>query len=205
MSNLISHIKNFIKAPPTKRKIAWFYEKHGNGFEKWFQFELMYWLGSREEHEVRLEKSVGVDGRKTDKTKNQVDMVVTLKRESKKVSHAVELKVTRGASGAVRKAINDLIRLDKCLESSWEFRSVTAVAVCAGLNGTKYEAFLEDLEEKNKKAWVYEKFPIPGCEAVIYVFGWRCPPRKASKNEYHEFVQHLRSTGKEHGISSFRS
>lgn len=205
MSNLISHIKKFIKAAPTKKKIAWFYENHGNGFEKWFQFELMYWLGSSEEHKVHLEKSVGVDGRKTHKTKNQIDMVVTLRRESKKVSHAVELKVTRGASGAVRKAINDLIRLDKCLESSWSFRSVSAVAVCAGLNGAKYEEFLEKLQQTNKKAWVYEKFLIPNCEAVIYVFGWRCPPSKASKNEYHKFVQHLRSTAKSLGINSFHS
>ncbi|PUE27666.1 hypothetical protein B9Z39_07880 [Limnohabitans sp. JirII-29] len=203
MSSLIPLIRKFIQSSPIKRKIAWFYEHHGNGFEKWFQFELMYWL-SKKSHNVTLEQSVGVDGRRTNKTKNQIDMVVRMKSQSKQVSHAVELKVTIREAGAVRKAINDLIRLDKCLESKWNFRSVSAVAVCANQSGNRYEEFLDALKETNKTAWMYERFPIPSSDAVIYVFGWHAPPRKANKSEYHKFIQHLKQTAKELGITAFR-
>jgi hypothetical protein len=185
MPGLIPLIREFIQSAPIKRKIAWFYEHHGNGFEKWFQFELMYWL-SKKSHNVTLEQSVGVDGRRTNKTKNQIDMVVRMKSQSKQVSHAVELKVTKRESGAVRKAINDLIRINKCLESQWDFRSVSAVAVCASQSESKYEKFLETLKTTNKKAWRYERFPISNNGPVIYVFGWNAPPRKANKPEYHK-------------------
>ena len=35
MTTLIDTVRKFVKSVAIKRKIAFFYENHGNGFEKW--------------------------------------------------------------------------------------------------------------------------------------------------------------------------
>lgn len=121
MNTLVEAVRKFVKSAAIKRKIAFFYENHGNGFEKWLQFELMHWLQEKQGHKVSLEAGIAADQRMTSKTKLQVDMLVKMKNQANLIFHAVELKVTKGKSTAMRKAVYDLIRLSKAKDSEWDF------------------------------------------------------------------------------------
>jgi hypothetical protein len=103
----------------------------------------------------------------------------------------------------MRKAVYDLIRLSKAKDSEWDFRSVTAMVVCGGGGGNKYEEFFQALESIEKKAWVFERIPIHQNRASIYLLCWRAPPKKAEKENFSEFVNYLKATAKEVGISMF--
>ena len=114
LMTLIDNINSFIRSKSNQKKINWFYENHGNGFEKWFQFEVSHWLYQKFEHNVILERQHSVDNRKTDKQKIQIDMAVQIKRQrDKSLWHAVEFKVTKAETGSVRKAVKDLIKLTR--------------------------------------------------------------------------------------------
>lgn len=204
MASMIDELKSFFNSSTTKKKISWFYENHGSGFEKWIQFELMHWLSTKKYHDVGLEHSVNVDSRMSDKNKSQIDLVVRMKGKSKEVLHAIELKVTKHESAAVRRAINDLVKLDKSIGRDWEFRSVSAVAICSDGEGKKYSEFLQKVTSKTKATWVCEKFELANSNLVIYIFGWRDAPAKAQKPEYQKFVQHLRQTAKELQITGIK-
>jgi hypothetical protein len=53
---LIENIRSFIRSELTQKKINWLYKNHGNGFEKWFQFEVAHWLNQKFEHNAILER-----------------------------------------------------------------------------------------------------------------------------------------------------
>ena len=148
MTTLIDTVRKFVKSVAIKRKIAFFYENHGNGFEKWLQFEMMHWLQENQGHKVYLEAGIAADQRATSKTKFQVDVLVKMKNQANDIFHAVELKVTKGKATAMRKAVLDLIRLSKSKGSEWDFRSVTAMVVCEAIGRNKYKEFLNALNIK---------------------------------------------------------
>ena len=204
MNTLIETARKFVKSAAIKRKIAFFYENHGNGFEKWLQFELMHWLQEKQGHKVYLEAGIAADDRMTSKTKFQVDVLVKMKNQANHIFHAVELKVTKGKSTAMRKAVYDLIRLSKAKESEWDFLSVTAMVVCEGGGGNKYEEYLKALKAGKKQAWVFEKIPINQNGASIYLLCWRAPPRKAEKENFSEFVYYLKNTALKVGLDIFK-
>ena len=207
MTTLIDTVRKFVKSAAIKRKIAFFYEHHGNGFEKWLQFEMMHWLQENQGHKVYLEAGIAADQRKTSKTKFQVDVLVKMKNQANDIFHAVELKVTKGKATAMRKAVLDLIRLSKSKGSEWDFRSVTAMVVCEGGGGNKYkyEEYLKALKAGKKQAWVFERHAIKKGGASIYLLYWRAPPRMAEKENFSEFVQYLTTTAREVGISEFEN
>ena len=62
MTTLIGTVRKFVKSAAIKRKIAFFYEQHGNGFEKWLQFEMMHWMQEKQGHKVSLEAGTLTDG-----------------------------------------------------------------------------------------------------------------------------------------------
>ena len=184
MTTLIDTVRKFVKSAAIKRKIAFFYEHHGNGFEKWLQFEMMHWLQENQGHKVYLEAGIAADQRKTSKTKFQVDVLVKMKNQANDMFHAVELKVTKGKATAMRKAVYDLIRLSKAKDSEWDFRSVTAMAVCEGGGGNKYEEYLKALKAGEKQAWVFERHAIKKSGASIHLLCWSASPRKAEKKKF---------------------
>jgi len=194
MTSIIDTLIKFSHQKPIKDKIAFFYKSHGNGFEKWLQFELMYWLKNEEQHQVLLEQSFETDQRSTSKTKNQIDLLVNIKNQSNDWDHAIELKVTKGRAGALRKAVSDLMRLELIKESEWSLRSVTSMVICEGKESKKYADYLVELKEKEKHSWVFECIPIHRDGASIYLLTWRAPPRRATKQNFMKFVQHLTAT-----------
>ena len=204
MTTLIDTVRKFVKSVAIKRKIAFFYENHGNGFEKWLQFEMMHWLQENQGHKVYLEAGIAADQRATSKTKFQVDVLVKMKNQANDIFHAVELKVTKGKATAMRKAVLDLIRLSKSKGSEWDFRSVTAMVVCEGGGGNKYEEYLKALKAGKKQAWVFERHAIKKGGASIYLLCWRAPPRKAEKENFSEFVNYLKDTALKVGLDVFK-
>ena len=104
-----------------------------------------------------------------------------MKNQANDMFHAVELKVTKGKATAMRKAVYDLIRLSKAKDSEWDFRSVTAMAVCEGGGGNKYEEYLKALKAGEKQAWVFERHAIKKSGASIHLLCWSASPRKAEK------------------------
>ena len=203
MISITEILIKFSKQKAIKDKIAFFYKSHGNGFEKWLQFELLHWLDQKQGHQVFPETSFETDKRRTKKYKNQIDLVVNLKGQSNKVNHAIELKVTKSETGTFRKAVRDLMRLALIKESEWNLRSVTAMVICEGKDSIKYANYLDNLKEKEKHSWIFECIPIQKGGASIYLFTWRASPRKAKKEHFVAFVKHLTDTARDSGLDAF--
>lgn len=207
---VVDALTEFLKGRLIQEKLAMFYKENGRGFEKWFQFELMYFLKGKE-YDVDLEKAVVVDPTLTAKTKYQVDVLVRNKGESLNHRHAIELKVTKGSTGAIKRAIGDLMRLansDMRLANSdgscLKYRSVTAVAICENAKGNgKFKQLFERLQAKKKQSWIVKEVPIGKTEMSVYLIGWKVAPRKAEKEgleSFKRFCQEVRDLAKELGI-----
>lgn len=189
MNTLVETVRKFVKSAVIKRKIAFFYEHHGNGFEKWLQFEMMHWLQENQGHKVYLEAGIAADDRMTSKTKFQVDVLVKMKNQTNEIFHAVELKVTKGKATAMREAVYDLIRLSKAKDSDWDFRSVTAMVVCEGGGRNKYEEFFKHWNQLKNKLGYLKKFQlIKMGHQYTYCVGVHRPERLKKKTFLSLFI-----------------
>lgn len=204
-SKILDNIKEFSMSSGIQDKLKWFSEKNESGYEKWLQHEFAYWLQAQEKHIVDIEYGVPVDKRKTIKDRFFVDLRLNFKKQKNDFYHAIELKVTKKDTGALKQSVQDLLRLNNARMKPWSFRSVTSIAFVNNTQDSgKYNKFWMLLNESNKKSnWIFTKESIGDTGVSMYIFIWSVPPRNVEKQNYIEFTNYLIETAKQSKITDF--
>lgn len=97
------------------------------GFEKWLQFELLLFFQEQKKVKGEVEKKASPDGRSSNKTHFQTDIVVTMKSNE---TLGIELKARIKATAAIQELQKDLAKYSRT-KKKYKSTSNFVVVLCA--------------------------------------------------------------------------
>jgi len=86
-------------------------ERKRCGFEKWLQFELLLFFNAQKGLTASVEAMASTDGRSTDKTHFQIDIVVTFNKSGETIG--LELKTRLKAASSIQALQKDIKKFSK--------------------------------------------------------------------------------------------
>lgn len=171
------------------------------GWEKWMQYELAFALtklGSPTvEYKFTYDKTASVSSSKSKFENGFIDIIFRKKSTSKEYYTALELKL--GSSNKiVRALLSDLIKISASKRIDWQYRTVMAVGFLrdSGMAKNKFSRGVQNLIEQK---FLHVK-PIKNTDFKLLVMGWSEPPRKASRENYKNWLQQIENTLKSHNV-----